>query len=836
MDCYNDAFENGAKMRQNFAEQLEQMITNKADDFAVSKLFKDEKAAYAASLFEQFAKTHPKGFLVHHSRAIEEFITFFYRFVLRGAFGDFVPPVSALPIVFVALGSFGREQCAPSSDVDLMIVYKETAGYNLKPLIERVLYLAWDAGFHLGHRVHEVSDLEEASKTDITIKTAMLEGRFFYGSKLLWVEIETALRNIRHNDQQAYVAQKIDEYRARRAKKPITMEPDIKEGAGSLRDANALFWIANALYGVSSTKDLVGREIRDDDYRVFHQALETLFRVRCALHLLCKKKVDTLLLQYQREVALFLGYNDTKMRKAERFLLKKVLNALGVMDRHCAYYIAKLTRQKMLDNVINCGFESDIISSEKSLKELLQIALNAPLNNSFDISFIMALYRAKIPRQSKTIKEIIWQFFYRSDCHKFFEALAKADRLEALIEPLKHITDLAQFDGYHTRPADEHSILTLALINTLGGVQKELFDAFDAKEQALLRLVALLHDCGKGGNHNHCETGAKRFREFAISLGLDDQLIETGMHLIRAHTMMSTVARSEDIYSDKTVFAFASKIGSRNSLTMLYLLTICDMSAVANGIYTHFTADVLRELYYRSINALEKDEQLSEAASRIRKEKQLTVFEGFTALNPHLQKQILSIDSTLFFLKFKPQEIITLALRVKDTKRVSFHFDQTPSFTIDVISKEPFNLGWLLGKLAWLDLGAMDIFKLFDGAKFFRMYFRKTPDEPLEELSALITDSLNMTRTMSYKKPLIKKKEITVDCDHSPTYAKMYLNVPDQQGLMAFVIDLFDRRGIDIAAAKIATVKNRAQNLFLIEKSGGFCNEKDAIINELTRS
>jgi [protein-PII] uridylyltransferase len=63
----------------------------------------------------------------------------------------------------------------------------------------------------------------------------------------------------------------------------------------------------------------------------------------------------------------------------------------------------------------------------------------------------------------------------------------------------------------------------------------------------------------------------------------------------------------------------------------------------------------------------------------------------------------------------------------------------------------------------------------------------------------------------------------------------MSLDAPDQQGLMAFIIDVFDRRGIDIAAAKIATIKRRANNMFLIEKTARFCADRKDIVAELTK-
>ncbi len=75
--------------------------------------------------------------------------------------------------------------------------------------------------------------------------------------------------------------------------------------------------------------------------------------------------------------------------------------------------------------------------------------------------------------------------------------------------------------------------------------------------------------------------------------------------------------------------------------------------------------------------------------------------------------------------------------------------------------------------------------------------------------------------------PVIYKNELTIDCDHSKTYALMDLDCKDQKGLVAYIIGIFDEMGIDIATAKVHTLKNRAKDMFLIEKNGNFCHNVD---------
>jgi [protein-PII] uridylyltransferase len=62
----------------------------------------------------------------------------------------------------------------------------------------------------------------------------------------------------------------------------------------------------------------------------------------------------------------------------------------------------------------------------------------------------------------------------------------------------------------------------------------------------------------------------------------------------------------------------------------------------------------------------------------------------------------------------------------------------------------------------------------------------------------------------------------------------MHINAMIQKGLLAYIIDMFDKMGIDIVTAKVHTLKNRVRDMFLIEKNGNFCHNVETIIEKLT--
>ncbi len=299
---------------------------------------------------------------------------------------------------------------------------------------------------------------------------------------------------------------------------------------------------------------------------------------------------------------------------------------------------------------------------------------------------------------------------------------------------------------------------------------------------------------------------------------------------------MSNTALREDLNSEKTILSFATALGDKRSINMLFVLTVADMRAVGSNVHTTFNLTLLKELYHKSLGKLDKNELLSEAKARLAKEMLLQKNESYKELDSALKKKISSISSAMFFIKYNPDEIVGLAKRCRDSIGFSYSFENDEFFSFEIIAKQEINLGWLLGRFTHLDIVSMDIFKLFDGAKYFKVSFsEKLLADELPLVGEMIEDSFDMSKKTALKKPIITKKELQFDCNHSESYAKMTMETKNQNGLLAFVIEVFDELGIDIATAKISTIKNTARDMFLIEKSSGVCDKKQSVIKDLTK-
>jgi [protein-PII] uridylyltransferase len=817
-------------------EKIDELLHQDADDFVIAKILKSDIQAYFTTLDESFENSGGKDFLVKHTRKIDSMLKLIFAIAARRMFEAYQPMKNTLPLVLVALGSYGREELCVHSDIDLMIVYKDIPGYNLKEIIEKILYLLWDSGLKLGHRVHNINELLDVSRSDNTIKTAMIESRYIEGSSFLWTWTQNALNAIRHDDIETFISLKLTEQDQMHIKFPFTMQPNLKEGVGGLRDANLVYWIGKARYNIDRINDLPETLIDEHAYREFRIALEFIFRVRSALHLVTGKKEDILHLDLIPSVAHYLGYRDDRISHVK--FAGKVFSCLKIIQLYTTIWADLLCADYPLHQTKNEGLLPPVAEKEPhSLLDLLKL-LDHYASDEYRVSPALLCQLLEAPKPARLTNKythVIRDIFRQKHAHSALNAIWEARLLSFVIPSVNKVIDLPQFDGYHEYPVDAHLLQCLYCLEHIKDEAiKTIFDALEAPEKEMLKIVTFMHDAGKGRIKSHSLVGASLFKAFAKKLGLSEALIEDGATLIQYHTLMSNVAQREDLYSEKTILEFASHFKTKKMIDMIYILTYADLNGVGDRVYNSFNASLIQTLYTQSLEALEHGSMLDETAKRVEKEEHLKRTEQFKTLPSTTQKMILSIPSNLMFLRYRPEQIIRIATEGLQTKQFIYKISNSPFLTIELTRKEDFQIGYMLSKLSRLNLVNMDICKLSNDLKYFKFDFSEpVEDDEIPFIKTLIHESFGSKKTPNLSVPVITEKEIKIDRNHSKNYAKMELNTKDQKGLIAHLMIIFDELGVDIATAKIHTHKNRARDLFLIEKNRNFCQNIGTIIKKL---
>ncbi len=813
--------------------KIEELLYNNASDFEIAKVIKADIKEYFETLPELYRETGGKNFLVKHTHKIDTIIKLVYKISLRSMFGNYMPMTNVIPVTLAALGSYGREQLCVHSDIDLMIVYEDIPAYNIKELIEKMLYLFWDIGLKLGHRVHELSQLEEAARSDITIKSAILESRYIEGSKSLWAEVENKITLIRKDDPKSYIYAKLQEQRDLHKRFPLTMEPNLKEGVGGFRDANLVFWLGKLLYNVPRIRDLPEDIVNDIDYKRFGIALEFLFRVRSALHLATGKKEDHLRLELIPQISSMLGYRETPSGQMK--FAKKNTESLRII-----YLYGKIWTEAMLRNITPELYEKYLMiqAKENTLGYFIS-ALNKHANTAFRAhpKLLQYLTHAKKPDHlDENLLKVISDIFNQANSYCELEALHTARLLKYVIPPLKKVTNLPQFDGYHNYSVDMHLLKALWYLENIDDkLLQDMYAKLSKEERHLLKIIVLLHDSGKGRKKDHALVSVSLFRIFANKLGIDTTQIEMGVRLIRYHDLMSVTAQREDLYSEKTILQFASIFNTKKQLDMIYLLTYADMSGVGGNIYNSFTAKLLHKLYQESILSLAHNKILSMTTRKLKKIASLKNNKDFLALTKGVQKKLLSIQSNELFVFNSTNRILAITKTAATTDEFSYYVTHEPTLMIEIIIRKNLNVGYLLSKLSRINILHLQIAKLFNNLKYFRIEFAQSVDESeIDLIKNIIEDSFDQSKKVKLQKPIIKRSEIEIECNHSREYGALKIGTKDQKGLLAYLMYIFDKLDIDIASTKIHTGKHRVNDLFLIQKNGNFCNNTERIIEQLT--
>src|SRR5688572_21882858 len=190
----------------------------------------------------------------------------------------------------VATGGYGRRELYPCSDIDLLVLLPGELEADGKERVERLIGTMWDIGLEIGHSVRTIEGCVQTAAEDITIRTTLLEARYLAGSRALFAKLQAALTF----DAAAFFKAKKLEQEQRHAKhqdSPYSLEPNLKEAPGGLRDLQNIQWIARACGMGPKWRDLVSHgliEAEEARSLARHELLLQDFRIR--LHYLAGRR------------------------------------------------------------------------------------------------------------------------------------------------------------------------------------------------------------------------------------------------------------------------------------------------------------------------------------------------------------------------------------------------------------------------------------------------------------------------------------------------------------------------------------------------------------------
>ena len=157
-------------------------------------------------------------------------------------------------IAIMAVGGYGRGEMAPHSDVDIAFLTPSKQTSWCEQVIEAMLYFLWDLGLKVGQSSRSLDEMVRMAKSDLTIRTALLEGRYVWGDQALYEEAHRRfLAEVVKGTEDRFVSEKLAERNDRHKRlgdSRYLVEPNVKEGKGGLRDLHTLYWIGKYIHKV----------------------------------------------------------------------------------------------------------------------------------------------------------------------------------------------------------------------------------------------------------------------------------------------------------------------------------------------------------------------------------------------------------------------------------------------------------------------------------------------------------------------------------------------------------------------------------------------------------
>ena len=550
-------------------------------------------------------------------------------------------PTSGERLAIIAVGGYGRGELAPYSDVDLLFLlpYKRTP--HTEQVVEYLLYLLWDLGLKIGQSTRSVDECLRQAKSDLTIRTALLEARYLWGDQALFNEFKKRFdSDIVKGSAAQFVASKLAERDARHKRvgdSRYQLEPNIKEGKGGLRDLHTLFWIAKYIYRTDDVGKLVDLGVLSaEESQRFDRAQKFLWTVRCHIHYLAGRAEERLTFDLQTEIGRRMGYTDhAGSRGVERFMKHYFLVAKDIGDLtriFCAILEADQKHKRRLSWVrwgngrrSLGGFVVDgewlTITSEDFFKKnppallrLFQVAQQHEL----DIhpralraaSLSLRLINQQLRDNSEANRLFLEILTSRKDPETALRRMNEAGVLGRFIPDFGRVVAQMQYDMYHVYTVDEHTLFAIGILHKIesGLLEEELPLATQLMPTIVSRralyLAVLLHDIAKGRGGDHSEIGEQIALKLGPRLGLSVEETETVAWLVRWHLLMSSTAFKLDIGDRQTIGNFVERVQSPERLKLLLVLTVADIRAVGPKVWNGWKAALLRELYHRAIELI----------------------------------------------------------------------------------------------------------------------------------------------------------------------------------------------------------------------------------------
>ena len=753
------------------------------------------------------------------------------------------------------------------------------AGSALRTRLEGFIGSCWDAGLEIGSSVRTVAECLAESAGDVTVQTSLLEARLVCGNAALFAEFQHQYSA--QMNPQAFLVAKTLEMHQRHTKyenTPYALEPNCKESPGGLRDLQMILWVARAAGLGGNWKELAASGMATAfEVRQIERNEALLCLIRARLHAAAGRHEDRLVFDLQTAVAESFGYRSQApdgsrlpMRASESLMRRYYWAAKAVSQLSQILLLnieERLSPSTHEPRPINERFFEKAGLIEVASDDLYTRDPHAILETFLlyqttvglkDLSArtLRALYNARGVMDSAFRRDPVNRgAFMRilqqpSGITHAMRLMNQTSVLGRYLWPFRRIVGQMQHDLFHVYTVDQHILMVLRNMRRFFMAEHAHEYPFCSQLAAgwdkpwLLYIAALFHDIAKGRGGDHSELGALEARRFCQQHGIepaDARLIE---FLVREHLIMTSIAQKEDLSDPEVIQAFARRVGNERNLTALYLLTVADVRGTSPKVWNAWKGKLLEDLYKLTVRALGGRAPDADAVIESRKREALAQLQQAT-LPPDAHQRLWDTLNVSYFMRHDAGEIAwhtrELAARVTDgmtpTQRPLVRARLSPvgeGLQVMVYASDRADLfARICGYFERAGFSILDakIHTTRDGYALdtFQIVNPIAPDDYAEyqgmveaELPAAIdTEAPLPTPRLGRVSRRVKSFPIAPRIDLRPDEKAQHwlltVTASDRVGLLYSIARVLAAHGIDLELAKITTLGERVEDMFLLQ-------------------
>ena len=847
------------------------------------KLGREAIKQFQAYQFTQFEEGTAVSELVKaHSTFTDQILKKIWRHFIKDEPG----------VALLAIGGYGRDELLPFSDVDILILLADD--HDANEVVSSYITFLWDLGLDLGHSVRTINDCFNEGQKDVSTATSLLESRWITGDYELYQEMQTIWNNLTFWPSKDFFKAKVAEQKIRHKRFNDTvyqLEPNVKESPGGLRDIQTIYWVAKRHFNATSINELIQHNLLSfEEYREIEAAYRYLNRVRFALHHMKNRKEDRLQFDNQQQIAESFGYKDTPEKMAvEQFMSSYYRNVQSVvkMNDILLQHFREELFKKDQPEIVSINRQFQLVDKYLDIKHP-DVFKNNP-TALLEAFIILENYKKIKGLRSNAIRAIredlhlIDEDFRNDPINKalFLEIFRQPKRVNASVKRLhaygilgaylpvfQKITGLMQFNIFHAYTVDDHTILTIRNLRRFF-VSEYAYEFPTAHQIAcnvckpeILFLAGLFHDIAKGRGGSHEVLGAIDALAFAEHHNLSKKDSGLLSWLVRQHLDFSSIAQKKDLSDPKVIAYFADLMGDQEHLDYLYLLTVADVCATSDDVWNDWKNSLFLELYNETSKFLSEASNIPKSKAKKalqtqEKAKDLLAKRGLKS--QEYQTFWNSLTNSEFFSRQSAGDVAraTKMLYQVDQDVPQIHLEKKTSKGASELMLYMKDRDYLFAHIAYaldkLNFNVVEakIFSTTNDMTLVIIYF-------LNEVSQIAIEDHDSQEIINFIAAQLQESDLDpiefrrtlnarrMRCFETPTEISFHninkhstelsIHTKDVPGLLARIGCALKSCNIRLHDAKIHTVGEKAEDVFLISSTDNFAIDDHAKKEELTEA